>query len=132
MFAAPTSALLVFGLTYLGVPYTEWIKKTWKLILGLLAVFLFIRLYVLRGNLKFLLSDEVKVLYVGLVFVLMSFLVNLDNITKELNNYKKRFILQIAKEKTIKSDEQNYKNSSCWFASSNGGLSFHFLFGYCG
>lgn len=36
---------------------------------------------------------------------------NLDNIQKELNNYKKRFILQIAKEKTIRSDEQNYKNS---------------------
>lgn len=36
---------------------------------------------------------------------------NLDNIQKELNNYKKRFILQIAKEKTIKTDEQNYKNS---------------------
>jgi len=36
---------------------------------------------------------------------------NLDNITKELNNYKKRFILQIAKEKTIRTDEQNYKNS---------------------
>ena len=44
MFAAPTSALLVFGLTYLGVPYTEWIKKTWKLILGLLAVVLVILL----------------------------------------------------------------------------------------
>ncbi len=38
MFAAPTSAFLVFGLTYLGVPYKEWIKKTWKLILALLAI----------------------------------------------------------------------------------------------
>lgn len=44
MFAAPTSALLVFGLEYLKVPYTEWIKKTWKLIVSLLAVVLIILL----------------------------------------------------------------------------------------
>ncbi|ORX42993.1 hypothetical protein BCR36DRAFT_586919 [Piromyces finnis] len=36
---------------------------------------------------------------------------NLENVKKELNNYKKRFILQVAKEKTIKTDEQNYRNS---------------------
>ena len=38
MFAAPTSAILVFALTYLNIPYKEWIKRTWKLILALLAV----------------------------------------------------------------------------------------------
>lgn len=37
MFAAPTSAMLVLGLSYLNIPYKEWIKKTWKLILALLG-----------------------------------------------------------------------------------------------
>ena len=31
MFIAPTSATLVLGLSYLGIPYKEWIAKTWKL-----------------------------------------------------------------------------------------------------
>lgn len=44
MFIAPTSAFLVFGLTYLNVPYKEWVKKTWKLILALLAVTLVVLL----------------------------------------------------------------------------------------
>lgn len=38
MFVAPTSAVLVLGLSYLGIPYKEWIKKTWKLALVLLAI----------------------------------------------------------------------------------------------
>ena len=38
MFVAPTSALLVLALTYLEIPYKEWIKRTWKLILVLLAI----------------------------------------------------------------------------------------------
>ena len=38
MFIAPTSAFLVFGLTYLNVPYKEWVKKSWKLIVALLAI----------------------------------------------------------------------------------------------
>ena len=46
MFVAPTSALLVFGLTYLGVPYKEWLKKTWKLVLALLAVVLVVLIIV--------------------------------------------------------------------------------------
>lgn len=37
MFIAPTSAVLVLGLTYLNIPYKEWIKKTWKLTLALFA-----------------------------------------------------------------------------------------------
>ena len=44
MFVAPTSAFLVFGLSYLNVPYKEWIKKTWKLVVTLLAVVLIILL----------------------------------------------------------------------------------------
>lgn len=38
MFIAPTSAILVLGLTYLNIPYTEWIKKTWKLTLILFGI----------------------------------------------------------------------------------------------
>ena len=42
MFIAPTSAVLVFGLTYLNIPYKEWIKRTWKLVLGLFAIVLLV------------------------------------------------------------------------------------------
>ncbi len=38
MFVAPTSAALVLGLTYLNIPYKEWIKKTWWLALALLVI----------------------------------------------------------------------------------------------
>ena len=38
MFIAPTSAVLAFGLSYLGVSYKDWVKKTWKLVLILLAI----------------------------------------------------------------------------------------------
>ena len=38
MFVSPTSMLIVFALTYLNVPYKEWIKKTWKLSLTLFVV----------------------------------------------------------------------------------------------
>ena len=44
MFVAPTSAFLIFGLEYLNIPYKEWIKKTWKLIVSLLAITLVILL----------------------------------------------------------------------------------------
>lgn len=40
MFIAPTSIYLTYGLTYLGIPYKEWVKKTWKLVLVLLAIVL--------------------------------------------------------------------------------------------
>ena len=40
MFVAPTSAILVLGLSYLNIPYIEWIKKTWKLVLILFAIVL--------------------------------------------------------------------------------------------
>ena len=44
MFIAPTSALLVFGLSYLGISYKEWVKKTWKLIVALAVIVLVILL----------------------------------------------------------------------------------------
>lgn len=40
MFVAPTSAMLVLGLTYLNIPYKEWLKKTWKFVLVLFAIVL--------------------------------------------------------------------------------------------
>lgn len=47
MFVAPTSALLVLGLSYLGISYKEWLKKTWKFVLILLALVLVISLVAL-------------------------------------------------------------------------------------
>ncbi len=44
MFIFPTSAMLVLGLEYLHLPYKEWVKKTWKLFLVLLAVVLVVLL----------------------------------------------------------------------------------------
>jgi uncharacterized ion transporter superfamily protein YfcC len=38
MFIAPTSVLLLAGLSYLEVSYTKWVKKIWPLLLILLAV----------------------------------------------------------------------------------------------
>lgn len=40
MFIAPTSATIALGLAYLGVPYKEWVKRTWKFALLLLATVL--------------------------------------------------------------------------------------------
>lgn len=40
MLIAPTSVLLVLGLSYLGIPYCEYIKKMWKYILILLGIVL--------------------------------------------------------------------------------------------
>ena len=42
MFIASTSAFLVFGLTYLNVPYKEYVKKVWKLALVFLGISLFV------------------------------------------------------------------------------------------
>ena len=38
MLIAPTSVILIGTLTYLDVPYTQWIKHIWKLFLELLLV----------------------------------------------------------------------------------------------
>lgn len=40
MFVAPSSALLVLGLGYLGISYKEWLTKTWKLIVSLIVIVL--------------------------------------------------------------------------------------------
>lgn len=37
-FVAPTSLFLMLGLAYLDIPYTEWFKKVWKLLVCLLVV----------------------------------------------------------------------------------------------
>lgn len=44
MLVAPTSTMLILGLSYLEIPYTEYIKKVWKYVLSLLAVLMFILL----------------------------------------------------------------------------------------
>ncbi len=38
MLIAPTSSLLVLVLSYLEIPYKEWVKKTWKLVVTLFAI----------------------------------------------------------------------------------------------
>jgi len=43
---APTSALMIVGLEYLGISYKEWLKTSWKLVLQLLAIILIIILIV--------------------------------------------------------------------------------------
>ena len=43
LFVAPTSTMLLLGLTYLEIPYKEWLKKSWKLLVELLVVSLLIR-----------------------------------------------------------------------------------------
>ena len=42
MLIAPTSTLLILGLTYLDIPYIEWLKKSWKLLLELFVVIVII------------------------------------------------------------------------------------------
>lgn len=44
MFIAPTSAVLVFGLTYLEIPFKEWVKNVWRLVLALLGIVLVLTL----------------------------------------------------------------------------------------
>lgn len=39
---APTSVLLLFGLSYFDVPYTTWIKFIWRFILGLIILLAFV------------------------------------------------------------------------------------------
>lgn len=42
MLVVPTSVMLVIGLTYLDIPYVEYLKKTWKCLLMLLATIVII------------------------------------------------------------------------------------------
>ena len=37
-FIVPTSTLLIIGLSYLNVPYKDWLKENWKLFLGLFII----------------------------------------------------------------------------------------------
>ena len=41
-FVAPTSAIMLLGLTYLDIPYKKWIKYIWKFALVMLALLLII------------------------------------------------------------------------------------------
>lgn len=45
-FIAPTSVIMILGLKYLGIPYKEWLKNSWKLILELLAIIIVVTLVV--------------------------------------------------------------------------------------
>jgi uncharacterized ion transporter superfamily protein YfcC len=38
MLVAPTSAVMALGLSYLEIPYKQWIKKSWKLTVSLLVL----------------------------------------------------------------------------------------------
>ena len=42
----PTSILLIFGLTYFEVPYKDWLKNIWRLILGLFIIIFLVVLIV--------------------------------------------------------------------------------------
>ena len=42
MLIVPSSAMLVLGLSYLGVSYKDWVKASWKLVLELLAALIVI------------------------------------------------------------------------------------------
>lgn len=42
LLVAPTSTLMILGLLYLDISYKEWLKKSWKYLVGLLAVILLV------------------------------------------------------------------------------------------
>lgn len=44
MFVVPSSAMLALGLSYLGIPYKEWLKKSWKFVLELFVAVVVISL----------------------------------------------------------------------------------------
>lgn len=46
LFIAPTSAMMIIGLEYLGISYKEWLKTSWKLVLQILLVIFIITLIV--------------------------------------------------------------------------------------
>lgn len=46
MFVAPTSVMLVLGLEYLKIPYKNWLKFSWKLVLELLAIIMIVTLII--------------------------------------------------------------------------------------
>ena len=36
-FVAPSSAILMIGLAYMGIPYKDWLKYIWKFVVSMLA-----------------------------------------------------------------------------------------------
>ena len=42
LFVAPTSTLMILGLTYLDIPYKEWLKKSWKYLAFICAAILLV------------------------------------------------------------------------------------------
>ena len=42
MFVAPTSVVLLYGLSKFEINYTDWIKSVWKIVLELLVLVLII------------------------------------------------------------------------------------------
>jgi uncharacterized ion transporter superfamily protein YfcC len=47
LIVAPTSTMVILGLGYLGIPYKEWLKTSWKLFLSLLAIILLVVIVVM-------------------------------------------------------------------------------------
>ena len=47
MLIAPTSVVLVAGLKYLEIPYTEWLKNIWKYLLAAFVILLIVLVIVL-------------------------------------------------------------------------------------
>ena len=47
MFIAPTSLLLVGGLTYLNISYKEWLKYIWKYLIQVLVIALLVMVIML-------------------------------------------------------------------------------------
>jgi len=47
LIVAPTSTIMLLGLSYLEIPYKDWLKSSWKLILGLLAIIFIVLLIVI-------------------------------------------------------------------------------------
>ena len=43
----PTSIILIFGLSYLNIPYTTWLKYIWRFILALIVLLALVTLLVI-------------------------------------------------------------------------------------
>ena len=45
-FFAPSSAILMIGLSYLGIPYKDWMKYIWKFLVAMLLVIIIVLIIV--------------------------------------------------------------------------------------
>jgi uncharacterized ion transporter superfamily protein YfcC len=71
MLVAPTSIMLVIGLSYLGISYTEYIKKIWKYLLIILGiVFAVIIIQMLETPILAFLSNYWLYCVIGLVVII--------------------------------------------------------------